>query len=57
MKIVPTNGKTKKTGSNKFHTKPVEPEPLVIPIQEAEALDERSREMVEQAQHEKELSE
>ena len=44
-------------GMDKMHVKPVAPEPLVTPTHGAEALDERSREMVEEAQHEKEAAE
>ena len=41
-------------GSDKLHTKPVQPEPLVKPTHDAEALDDRSREMVAEANREEE---
>ncbi|MEM9277028.1 MAG: monovalent cation:proton antiporter-2 (CPA2) family protein [Pseudomonadota bacterium] len=40
-------------GHDIMHTRPVTPEPLVEPQHPAEALDERSREMVEEADDEK----
>jgi len=43
-------------GSDKLHTKPVQPEPLVQPSHDAEALDERSREMVAEANREQETA-
>jgi len=43
-------------GSDKLHTKPVQPEPLVQPPHDAEALDERSREMVAEANREQETA-
>ncbi|MDJ0613424.1 MAG: monovalent cation:proton antiporter-2 (CPA2) family protein [Rhizobiaceae bacterium] len=43
-------------GSDKLHTKPVQPEPLVQPTHDAEALDDRSREMVAEANREQEAA-
>ena len=44
-------------GTDRLHSRPVQPEPLVVPTHPAEALDERSREVVDSAESEKEKAE